>query len=65
LVGIQPKSIEWGMSPTPPVEAALALACDETVKLMKIWEDEQQQSTRGLPESGTNAIIDLASRVVP
>jgi hydrogenase maturation protease len=66
LVGIQPKSIEWGMSPTPPVEAALALAVDETVKLMRIWAEERQQSTRSLPESSTKAAeVDPAPVITP
>jgi hydrogenase maturation protease len=66
LVGIQPKSIEWGMSPTPPVEAALALAVDETVKLMRIWEEERQQSTRSLPESSAKAAeVDPAPAITP
>lgn len=51
LIGIQPKSIEWGMSPTPPVEAALGLAVDEVLKLMDIWEEERQQTAQGLPDS--------------
>ena len=37
LIGIQPKSIEWGMSPTPAVEAALAVAVEEAVKLLRHW----------------------------
>ena len=40
LIGIQPKSIEWGMSPTPPVEAALAEAVNEAVNLLNQWSQE-------------------------
>ena len=38
LIGIQPKSIEWGMSPTPPVEAALPIAVEQAENLLKQWE---------------------------
>jgi len=40
LIGIQPKSIEWGMSPTPPVEAALGVAVDEALKLLRRWDPQ-------------------------
>ena len=58
LVGIQPKNIEWGMSPTPPVEAALPLAVDEAVKLLIRWEATQQpagQSFHALLDKLVNA----------
>ena len=48
LVGIQPQAIEWGMSPSPPVEAALALAVDEAVKLLMCWQATQQQPTQSI-----------------
>jgi len=37
LIGIQPQSIEWGMSPTAPVEQALSIAVDEAEKLLVQW----------------------------
>jgi hydrogenase maturation protease len=38
LIGIQPKSIEWGMSPTPPVEKALPIAVEQAENLLEQWE---------------------------
>ena len=38
LIGIQPKSIEWGMSPTAPVERALSIAVDEAESQLVRWE---------------------------
>jgi len=65
LVGIQPQSIEWGMSPTPPVEAALALAVDETVKLLIHWQELQQRPTQGVAELLDKLVkADLTSGVV-
>lgn len=37
LIGIQPQSIEWGMSPTVPVEKALSVAVDEAENLLVKW----------------------------
>ena len=38
LIGIQPQAIEWGMSPTAPVERALPIAVEEAVKLLVQWQ---------------------------
>ena len=38
LIGIQPKSIEWGMSPTPSVEKALPIAVEQAENLLKQWK---------------------------
>ena len=38
LIGIQPRSIEWGMAPTDPVERALPVAVDEAEKLLIEWK---------------------------
>jgi hydrogenase maturation protease len=37
LIGIQPRSIEWGMSPTAPVQEALPAAVDEAENLLVKW----------------------------
>lgn len=37
LIGIQPRTIEWGMSPTRPVERGLPLAVDEAERLLVSW----------------------------
>ena len=37
LIGIQPRTIEWGMSPTRPVEQGLPLAVDEAERLLVSW----------------------------
>ena len=38
LIGIQPQSIEWGTSPTPPVEKALPVAIEQAIKLLNEWQ---------------------------
>ena len=38
LIGIQPQSIEWGMSPTQLVAQALATAVEEAEKLLVQWK---------------------------
>lgn len=38
LIGIQPGSIEWGMSPTEPVAKALATAAREARQLLVKWQ---------------------------
>lgn len=37
LVGIEPQSFEWGLSPTPPVVAALPVACAAVGALIREW----------------------------
>ncbi len=39
LVGIQPGSTEWGLSPTKPVEAAISEACRSVLSLLEDWDD--------------------------
>lgn len=38
LIGIQPRSIEWGMSPTGPVERSLPTAVEEAERLLLQWD---------------------------
>lgn len=38
LIGIQPHSVDWGETPTPEVEAAIPLACDMTLDLIREWQ---------------------------
>jgi len=38
LIGIQPKSIEWGTSPTPPVQKALPVVVEQAINLLKRWQ---------------------------
>ena len=40
LVGIQPRDIDWGESPTEPVSAAIPNAISEIESLLKRWSDE-------------------------
>lgn len=60
LIGIQPRSIEWGMSPTPPVKNALPIAVEQVKNLLKQWEkasgngsdcnqETELQQVQGLP----------------
>ncbi len=37
LIGIQPQDIEWGETPSPPVAAAIRLACDHALQLIEEW----------------------------
>ena len=38
LIGIQPKSIEWGTAPTPMVERALPVAVEQAINLLDEWK---------------------------
>ena len=44
LIGIQPHHIEWGMSPTAPVEQALPVAVAEAVNLLVHWKQLPAQA---------------------
>ena len=64
LIGIQPQSIEWGMSPSPPVERALPIAVEEAVNLLSQWS-RANKVTASCPEvadhhtsTGTTARMD-------
>jgi len=37
LIGIQPRDIDWGEQPSPPVAAAIQLACDQALQLVEEW----------------------------
>jgi hydrogenase maturation protease len=37
LIGIQPRDIDWGESPSPPVAAAIQQACDQALRLAAEW----------------------------
>ena len=37
LIGIQPHSIAWGETPSPPVASAIRLACDQALRLVAEW----------------------------
>jgi len=37
LIGIQPQTIAWGDTPTPPVTAAIQRACDQALQLVEEW----------------------------
>jgi len=37
LIGIQPQTIAWGETPSPPVSAAIRLACDQAMQLVGKW----------------------------
>ncbi len=39
LVGIQPASTQWGLSPTEPVRAAITMACKSVLSLLEGWDD--------------------------
>ncbi len=37
LIGIQPQTVAWGDMPSPPVSAAIKLACDQALQLVEEW----------------------------
>ena len=37
LIGIQPQTIAWGDTPSPPVAGAIRQACDQTMQLIGEW----------------------------
>lgn len=37
LIGIQPQTIAWGDTPSPPVAGAIRLACDQAMQLVGEW----------------------------
>ena len=50
LTGIQPQSIEWGMSPTNVVEQALPIAVLQVVNLIARWKQEKKQLMTSFPD---------------
>lgn len=56
LIGIQPHSIGWGMSPTQAVEQALPGAVEEAVKLLVKWEQLPAKAAGLRPELPINAL---------
>ena len=48
LIGIQPASIEWGMSPTPAVAKGLPLAVEHAVELLGQWTRAIEQPPKSL-----------------
>jgi len=38
LIGIQPRDIDWGEQPSPPVAAAIQLACNQALQLAAEWQ---------------------------
>jgi hydrogenase maturation protease len=37
LIGIQPRDIDWGEQPSPPVAAAIQQACEQALQLAADW----------------------------
>jgi hydrogenase maturation protease len=66
LIGIQPKSIEWGMSPTPPVAMALPIAVEQAVELLKQWgRASQPLAASRRNESGIQDNAGSTQRIAP
>jgi len=49
LIGIQPASIEWGMSPTPDVADGLPVAVEQAVELLGQWSRSNEQLPGAMP----------------
>ena len=65
LIGIQPGSIEWGMSPTPLVEKALPIAVEQAENLLKQWETANGKGSDCNPKTAKQQVQDLPSWVNP
>jgi hydrogenase maturation protease len=63
LIGIQPQSIEWGLSPTPAVEKALPIAVSQAVMLISLWNQENKQTLGNHPYASLDK--DFAAGVAP
>jgi hydrogenase maturation protease len=50
LIGIQPQSIEWGLSPTLAVKKALPIAVAQAVKLINLWNRQDQEADGKRPQ---------------
>lgn len=63
LIGIQPRSIEWGMSPTAPVERALTTAVAEAERLLVGWKQLPPHRLDRSSESSARLISEAATGV--
>jgi len=61
LIGIQPASIEWGMSPTPAVDKVLPIAVSEALNLIERWNKDGEQSAGN--KSGVSFLEGVAAEV--
>jgi len=43
LIGVQPLSIDWGMSPTPEVAKSLPVVVEQAVCLLEQWGNAEEQ----------------------
>jgi hydrogenase maturation protease len=50
LIGIQPQSIEWGMSPTPVVAKSLSIAVEQAVVLLEQWGRAERNAAKSVYE---------------
>ena len=63
LIGIQPQSIEWGMSPTPMVAKSLPVAVEQAVALLAQWGRAETLATAsGLEAAGYTGRAGLMDR---
>lgn len=61
LIGIQPRNIEWGMSPTGPVERALPTAVEEAVKLLVQWKQMPAEAICMRPGSSVCSSVEVST----
>ena len=50
LIGIQPQSIEWGMSPTPVVAKSLSIAVEQALVLLEQWGRAERNTAKSVFE---------------
>ena len=50
LIGIQPQSIEWGMSPTPVVAKSLSIAVEQALVLLEQWGRAERSTAKSVFE---------------
>jgi len=60
LIGIQPKHIGWGMSPTDPVEKALPAAVNKAEELLVQWKQLPAQSVVSYPNLSDSSLAGLS-----
>jgi hydrogenase maturation protease len=48
LIGIQPATIEWGMSPTAEVAKGLPVAVEQAVELLGQWARAKEQTAKAI-----------------
>ena len=60
LIGIQPRKIEWGMSPTGEVERALPTAVAQAEELLVLWKQLPAKPVANRPELSAYSLSEVS-----